>query len=91
MVGSTGSIKVTAYPVTDPDGQGGISLLIDTVQIVNAVYGGGGLDDFEEVASTMSGGSDASLDDFGPAKAADPFANIAAPTTTNDLGDEIPF
>ena len=89
--GSTGSIKVTAYPVTDPDGQGGISLLIDTVQVVHAVYGGGGLDDFEEVASTMSGGSDASLDDFGPAKAADPFASIPAPTTTNDLGDEIPF
>lgn len=89
--GSTGSLKVTAYPVTDPDGNGGVSLLIDTVQVVHAVYGGGGLDDFEEVTTTMSGGSDASLDDFGPAKAADPFANIAAAPVANDLGDEIPF
>ncbi len=44
--GSKGSIKVTAYPVTDPDNNGGISLLIDTVQVTHAVYGGGGLDDF---------------------------------------------
>ena len=49
--GSKGSIKVTAYPVTDPDGNGGVSLLIDTVQVTHAVYGGGGLDDFDEVAT----------------------------------------
>ena len=67
--GSKGNLKVTAYPVTDPDGNGGISLLIDTVQVTHAVYGGGGLDDFDEVPTTMAGGVDASLDDFGPAVA----------------------
>ena len=85
--GSKGSIKVTAYPVTDPDGIGGISLLIDTVQVTHAVYGGGGLDDFDEVATTMSGGVDASLDDFGPATAPAPQA---APSPA-ELEDEIPF
>jgi len=40
----------------------------------------------------MSGGDDTSLDDFGPATAADPFADIAAAAPANDLGgDEIPF
>ena len=85
--GSKGSIKVTAYPVTDPDGNGGISLLIDTVQVTHAVYGGGGLDDFDEVATTMEGGIDASLDDFGPATAPAPQA---APAPA-ELEDEIPF
>lgn len=85
--GSKGSIKVTAYPVTDPDGNGGVSLLIDTVQVTHAVYGGGGLDDFDEVATTMEGGVDASLDDFGPATAPAPQA---APAPA-ELEDEIPF
>ena len=85
--GSKGSIKVTAYPVTDPEGIGGISLLIDTVQVTHAVYGGGGLDEFDEVATTMSGGVDASLDDFGPATAPAPQA---APAPA-ELEDEIPF
>lgn len=83
--GSKGSIKVTAYPVTDPEGVGGISLLIDTVQVTHAVYGGGGLDDFDEVPTTMAGGVDASLDDFGPATAPTPQAAQA------DIDDEIPF
>ena len=85
--GSKGSIKVTAYPVTDPDGNGGVSLLIDTVQCTHAVYGGGGLDDFDEVPTTMSGGVDEALDDFGPAAAPAPQA---APAPA-ELEDEIPF
>lgn len=87
--GSKGNLKVTAYPVTDPDGNGGISLLIDTVQVTHAVYGGGGLDDFEEVPTTMSGGIDASLDDFGPAAA--PTASPAADMAAALDDDEIPF
>jgi hypothetical protein len=83
--GSKGSIKVTAYPVTNPQNKGGISLLIDTVQVTHAVYGGGGLDDFDEVPTTMAGGVDASLDDFGPATAQQP-----APAQ-DELEDEIPF
>jgi hypothetical protein len=87
--GSKGSIKVTAYPVTDPDGNSGISLLIDTVQVTHAVYGGGGLDDFDTVPTTMAGGVDASLDDFGPA-----IAPTASPAQemADALGDDtIPF
>ena len=84
--GSKGSIKVTAYPVTDPDGNGGISLLIDTVQVTHAVYGGGGLDDFDEVGTTMQGGIDAALDDFGPAA----VETVVAPAAALQ-DDEIPF
>jgi len=88
--GSKGNLKVTAYPVTDPDGNGGISLLIDTVQVTHAVYGGGGgLDDFDEVPTTMAGGVDASLDDFGPAAA--PTASPAQEMADALGDDEIPF
>jgi hypothetical protein len=87
--GSKGNLKVTAYPVTDPDGNGGVSLLIDTVQVTHAVYGGGGLDDFDEVPMTMAGGVDASLDDFGPAAEA---TASPAQEMADALGDdEIPF
>ena len=91
--GSKGSIRVTAFPVTDPDGNGGISLLIDTVQVTHAVYGGASLDDFDNVGTTMSGGENNSLDDFGPATAADPFANINPPAASLsvDLDDDVPF
>jgi hypothetical protein len=52
--GSTGNLRVLAFAATDPDGKGGISLLLDTVQVVNAVYGGDGLDDFEQVSTTKA-------------------------------------
>ena len=83
--GSEGNIKVTAYPVTDPDGIGGISLLIDVVQVTKAVYGGGGLDDFDEVAPT--GGEHS---EFDAKPASDPFADIPK-SAANDLDDDIPF
>ena len=91
--GSKGSIRVTAFPVTDPDGNGGISLLIDTVQVTHAVYGGASLDDFDDVGTTMSGGENKSLDDFGPATAANPFADINPPAASLsvDLDDDVPF
>ena len=91
--GSKGSIKVTAYPVTDPTtGDGGISLLIDTVQIIHAVYGSAGLDDFDDVPTTMSGGIDAALDDFGPAAApARAMENGNASPAARLDDDEIPF
>jgi len=66
-------------------------LLIDTVQVTHAVYGGASLDDFDEVGTTMAGGENKSLDDFGPATVADPFADIKAPAPARDFGDEIPF
>jgi len=93
--GSKGNIRVTAYPALDPDGIGGISLLIDTVQVTHAVYGGSNLDDFDEVPTTSSGGGqDAALDDFSISaptspKPVDAFYSIAA--GGNDLDDSIPF
>lgn len=43
--GSVGHVRMLAYPVTDPDGKGGISLLLDAVQVNDPQYGGDGLDD----------------------------------------------
>ena len=57
--GSTGNVRLLAFAATDPDGKGGISLLLDTVQVVGAVYGGDNLDDFDQVA----GGTTISVDD----------------------------
>jgi len=88
--GSKGSIRVTAYPTANPQTdppQHGISLLIDTVQVTHAIYGGGGLDEFEEVATTMQGGIDEALDEFGPATA--PATQAEPQPTLED--DEIPF
>ena len=82
--GSKGSIKVTAFPVTDPDGNGGVSLLIDTVQVTHAVYGGAGLDDFDEVPMTSSGNDGLDEFEYKPAPA-------AAPAPAKALDDEIPF
>lgn len=48
--GSKGNLRVLAFAARDPDGVGGISLLLDVVQVVEASYGGTGLDDFDEVA-----------------------------------------
>ena len=87
--GSRGSLKVTAVPVTDPQGNGGISLLIDTVQVVDAIYGGGGLDEFSTIAPV---GKIQDPDGFGAvSSAADPFADIPR-SANNDLAmDDIPF
>lgn len=43
--GSTGHIRALAFPTTDPDGKGGISLLLDAVQVATAEYGSDGLED----------------------------------------------
>ena len=85
--GSKGNLKVTAYPVTDPNGIGGISLLIDIVQVTDAVYGGGGLDEFDTIAPVGK-----IIDpDFDTPPASDPFADIPK-TAANDLDmDDIPF
>lgn len=43
--GSKGDLRVLAFGTTDPDGRGGISLLLDVVQVKEAVYGGDNLSD----------------------------------------------
>lgn len=70
--GSKGSLRVLAFAATDPDGNGGISLLLDVVQVVEAVYGGDGIeDDFSPVKSTKPiADTDFGDDDDTPKKAA---------------------
>lgn len=70
--GSTGNLRLLAFAATDPDGKGGISLLLDTVQVVNAVYGGDNLDDFDQVASGSSITADDDFDAPKPMQAANP-------------------
>ena len=84
--GSKGSIKVTAFPVTDPEGNGGVSLLIDTVQVTHCVYGGGGLDDFDEVPMTSIGNDGLDEFEYKPAP-----AEAKAPIADSVSLDEIPF
>lgn len=75
--GSKGTVRAWAYPAVDPDGKGGISMILDAVQVTAPVYGGSGLDDFDEVATG---------DVF------DQVANAQNKTPAADLGDdEIPF
>lgn len=45
--GSVGTVRVRAFPTVDPDGVGGISLLLDTVQVIKPRYGSANLDGFE--------------------------------------------
>lgn len=60
---SRGNLRVLAFAATDPEGKGGISLLLDVVQVVDAVYGGDGIEeDFAPVAKAAV--SVAALDDF---------------------------
>lgn len=83
--GSKGSIKVTAYPSSNPQiipPQHGISLLIDTIQITHAVYGTAD-EEFDEVSM------DAALDEFGPATGETTTAQVTTDAKLED--DEIPF
>ena len=81
--GSTGTVRAWAVAVVDPDGNGGISLLLDAVQVIDAKYGDGGMDDFDSVAPV--------------APKDDPFGDTGQPAAKQpskvavDLGDDIPF
>lgn len=77
--GSKGTVRAWAVAVVDPDGQGGISLLLDAVQVTEARYGDGGMDDFDTVESKA--------DPFETPKLSD----AKREAIKEDLGDEIPF
>lgn len=69
--GSTGHIRMLAFPTTDPDGKGGVSLLLDAVVVTDPVYGGDNLeDDF---------GAPVVVDDLPKAQAPDAGAAASAP------------
>jgi hypothetical protein len=67
--------------VVDPDGAGGISLLLDAVQVTEARYGDGGMDDFDTVENKA--------DPFEQAKA--PLNEAKRASIQQELADEIPF
>jgi hypothetical protein len=67
----------------DPDGNGGISLLLDAVQVTEAKYGDGGMDDFDIVEVKKP--ADDPFGDTGPA------ATTQVKAKTADLDDELPF
>lgn len=86
--GSKGAIRAWAFPAVDPEGVGGISLILDTVQVTEPIYGDGGLDDFDEVATPAKPRDD--FDDFS-APAAAPKPQQPAKPLNEVLGDDIPF
>ena len=77
--GSKGSVRAWAIAVVDPDGAGGISLLLDAVQVTEARYGDGGMDDFDTVESKA--------DPFEQK----PLSDKTRDKIKADLEDEIPF
>ncbi len=79
--GSKGSVRAWAVAVIDPDGNGGISLLLDAVQVTEARYGDGGMDDFDSVESKA--------DPFEQAKA--PLTEQKRENIKEELGDDIPW
>jgi len=81
--GSVGTVRAWAVAVVDPDGAGGISLLLDAVQCTEPKYGDGGMDDFDTV-EVKKPDSDP-FGNTGPASVAQVKAKLA------DLDDEIPF
>jgi len=88
--GSIGNMRVLAYPVQSPQGEGGISLLLDTIQVTKAVYDSAqNDDDFAPVQmQTEKVEVEAPQDDpFG----LPPVQEQQAPARANDLDDEIPF
>lgn len=77
--GSKGTVRAWAVAVVDPDGNGGISLLLDAVQVTEARYGDGGMDDFDTVESKA--------DPFEQK----PLAEQKRETIKEELGDDIPW
>lgn len=72
--GSIGTVRMRAFPTVDPDGEGGISLLLDVVQVLKPVYGGANLDGFDE--DTEYGAPDFQGDPFQAAGAKKPAATV---------------
>ena len=79
--GSEGTVRAWAVGVVDPDGNGGISLLLDAVQVTNPRYGDGGMDDFDTVENKS--------DPF--EQSSKPLQEEKRQAIKQDLDDEIPW
>jgi hypothetical protein len=80
--GTTANVRVRAFPTQDPDGKGGISLLLDVIQVIKPVYGGANLDDFDVVADEPAEHVDNS--DFEGQPEEKPKATAKAKPATDD-------
>lgn len=84
--GSKGSLRMLAFPSTDPNtGEGGITLLLDVVQVTDAVYGGDNLEDDFGPAETPADKLASLDDDF------DTIATAAAAAPAASVPDEATF
>ena len=78
--GSKGSVRILAYPSINPQNQlGGISLLLNAVQVTEARYGGENFEDDFGKPQEKSGFADAG------------YGSDAGGRPGNDLDQEIPF
>ena len=77
--GSKGTVRAWAVAVVDPEGNGGISLLLDAVQVTEARYGDGGMDDFDTVENKS--------DPF----ETKPLAEEKRQSIKEELADDIPW
>jgi hypothetical protein len=84
--GSKGHLRVFGFPVSDPDGNGGISLLLDAVIVTEAAYGGDGLEDDFEVSAPKAG-----PDPFAAMDAGTPTQNAAAAASAAPVPADAPF
>ena len=91
--GSKGAVKVTMRPSFNPrDNTDGVSLMLHSLQVTDAIYGGNGMDDYDVVDSPAASNGSTSVSLGGD----DPFGLPEAPKQSqsrpsNDLDDEIPF
>jgi hypothetical protein len=86
--GSVGTVRFYAAPTTDPDGNAGISLFFDAVQVTEAVYGGNGMDDFDERPMAKPAAADPfGAPDIGAGK---PAFTPPAPRY-DDVDSDLPF
>ena len=93
--GSKGNVRVLAHPSQNPVGEGGISLLLDTVHVTHAIYGPDE-DDFKPTPMTSEQTKKEGEETTPLAAQADPFGLPDLPNpqtiTNHDLiDDEIPF
>lgn len=91
--GSVGTARCIAFPSVDPQGNGGISLLLDAIQVTKAVYGQDDNSDFTPVAMQTEVKGDAAPQDddpFGLPPVQTPQAAPPQPVSLS-LDDEIPF
>ena len=86
--GSTGTVRFFAFPSLNPQRDGGISLLLDAIQVTKAVYGSDLTgDDFSPVQMEVE---QKETEAEKPADDDDPFG-LPPTNASADFDDEIPF